>query len=336
MRVLVTGAGGFVGSNVVHEAAARGHDVVGVVRSTPPVPHPRCAYVTGDLLDADASWTAVQDAEPDAVVHAAIFNDPAGLLARRRLAWDSYVGATRRLADAANDAGALLVTVSTDWVFDGREGGYAEDAPPNPVNYYGVLKTLSELVTLERARHAAVARIAGVMGTHRARPALPRGQDAGFGYFVASLVDALERGEPFTVWESDAINTRATPSLASHSARMILDLCERRSTGTYHCVGSEATTRMELARAAADVFGLDPSLLRSGPPDPSALPPEPVPRDTSLVGEATSAALGTTLPSVRELLALFRDERAHRELLDAPIPTWEDRLLERSRRPSGS
>jgi hypothetical protein len=66
---------------------------------------------------------------------------------------------------------------------------------------------------------------------------------------------------------------------------------------------------MELAHAAAETFELDASLLRSGPPDPEALPPEPVPRDTSLDAQATADALGVELPSARELLRAFRSER---------------------------
>jgi dTDP-4-dehydrorhamnose reductase len=309
VRIVVTGAAGFVGSNVVHEAVARGHGVVGLVRSAPPRPEPGCTYRVGDLLDRDETLAVVAESRPDAVVHTAILNDLGRMYAERRLAWDSYVEATRTLADAANASAAHLVTVSTDWVFDGLEGGYDETAPPNPVNLYGVLKAVSEVVTLERAHVATVARIAGVMGTHRALPSLPRGQDAGFGYFVASIVDALERRETFTVWESGSINMRATPSLASHSARLLLDACEQGVTGMLHCVGGEATTRMELAQATAEVFELDPSLLRSGPPDPASLPPAPVPHDTSLVATTTASALGARLPSIRELLLLFRDER---------------------------
>jgi len=310
VRLVVTGAAGFVGSNVVHEAVAAGYDVVGLVRSEPPIPAERCEYLEVDLLDPAAAQAAIRRAAPDAIVHTAIWNEPARLRDELGQAWSSYVGVTRSLADAANAAGALLVTVSTDWVFDGRAGGYGEHDPPSPVNTYGVLKAASELVSRERAERGAVARIAGVMGTHRARAELPRAQDAGFGYFVASLADALTRGEEFVVWESDVINMRATPSLASHSARLLLRVCELGAPGVFHCVGGEPTTRMELARAAADVFDVDASLLRSGPPDPSALPDEPVPRDTSLVATATAAAIGVRLPTVRELLEAFRDERS--------------------------
>ena len=143
-----------------------------------------------------------------------------------------------------------------------------EATPPNPINYYGVLKAASELVTLERARQPIVARIAGVMGTHRARR--EHTADAGSRASATSssaVVDALSAGAPFTVWESDTINMVATPSLAGLSAAWMLDLAERGVRGVFHCCGCEATTRIALARAAAEVFELDASLLRSGPPD---------------------------------------------------------------------
>jgi dTDP-4-dehydrorhamnose reductase len=309
VRVLITGGAGFVGSNVARVAADRGHLAICVGRSLPPIPDPRCEYVQVDLTDAAAAAACVEHAAPDAVVHAAILNDLMAMYADRRAAWKAYVETTRTLADAANDAGAALAYVSTDWVFDGTQGGADEETPPNPINLYGALKAFSELVVHERAERGLVARVAGVMGTHFTRPAMPRSQDAGFGYFVASLVDSLSAGEPFVVWTSEAINMRATPSLASESAAMLLALVEGDHTGTFHCCGGEATTRMELARAAAEVFELDPGLLREGPPDPAGIPPAPIPYDSSLVADRTAQAIGYELPAVRELLRRFRAER---------------------------
>src|SRR5262245_5560428 len=121
MRVLVTGSAGFVGSNVVATAVVRGHETVATVRTPPEVTEPSCTYRTVDLLDAAATRTVVAEARPDLIVHTAIYNDFRGIYAERRLAWDAYVGTTRTLADAANDAGAALLTVSTDWVFDGTQ-----------------------------------------------------------------------------------------------------------------------------------------------------------------------------------------------------------------------
>ena len=74
----------------------------------------------------------------------------------------------------------------------------------------------------------------------------------------------------FTGWEADSINMVATPSLASLSARWMLELAERGARGVFHCCGGEASTRMGLAQAAAEVFDLDRRLLRSGPPDAAA------------------------------------------------------------------
>ncbi len=183
MRVWVSGGSGFVGSNVVKVFTERhGAEVVAP------------AHREVDLTDPEAVRASVAEYRADAIVHTAILNDLPAMLADRRAAWAAYVEATRHLVDAANDIGAKLVLVSTDWVFDGSQEGADETTPPNPINLYGVLKLASELVVTERARDGAVARISAVNGVHWARPILPRSQDPGFGYFVASLVDAFERG----------------------------------------------------------------------------------------------------------------------------------------------
>jgi len=81
------------------------------------------------------------------------------------------------------------------------------------------------------------------------------------------------------VWESDDINMVATPSLATETAGMILDIAERGLAGVFHCCGRDAIGRMDLARLTCEVFDLDLELLRSGPPDPALLPDAAIPYD---------------------------------------------------------
>ncbi len=306
MRLWLTGGTGFVGSNVVHAALGRGATVMTTVHSFRPPLGAGFEVDAVDATDASAVRASIDRFEPDAVVHCAILNDWDRMYADRPAAWDAYVGATVNTAEAADRAGAAFVLVSTDWVFDGTQAGADEETPPNPINLYGVLKVASEIMATERG--GAVARVSGVNGLHRARPRAPRAQDPGFGYFVASIVDAISAGTPYTVWESDDINMVATPSLATESADLILDVAEKRLGGVFHCCGGEAIGRMDLARLACDVFDLDPSLLRSGPPDPTAMPGAPIPYDTSITAPRTAALLDHTPSALRHLLERFREE----------------------------
>ena len=306
MRVWLTGGTGFVGSNIVHVAVERGDEVMTTVHKFRPTSEARYSVDQVNMTNEAAVRASVERFRPDLVIHCGILNDFAGLYRDRSAAWASYVTATSTTADAAAEVGAAFVVVSTDWVFDGTQSGADEDTPPNPINLYGVLKLASEMVAL--GREGAVARISGVNGLHRARPSSPRRQDPGFGYFVLALVDSLRLGKTFTVWEADNINMIATPSLASDSADQILEIGERRLTGVFHCCGRDAVGRMELARIACEVFGLDPSLLRSGPPDPEAMPGAPIPYDTSIVAPRTSQLLDRETVGVRELLVRFRKE----------------------------
>jgi dTDP-4-dehydrorhamnose reductase len=283
MKIYVTGGSGFVGSNLVHVLTRRGAEVIAPT------------HAELDLTDPRATARSVAAAGPDAIVHAAIWNGFGDLLSDRRRAWDSFVGATRNVVAAAG--GAHVVLVSTDWVFDGTQHAAREDEPPNPVNAYGFLKAACELVVAERG--GTVARIAGVQGVHRARPRTPRAQDAGFGYLVASLVEALREGERFTVWDGPGINAIATPTLATDAAHMIHAAIDRGVTGTLHCVGAEPVHRVDLARRAVAAFGLDPDLLAVGPPPGGASGPY----DTSLDGTYTAKALGVELRGVDSLLS---------------------------------
>jgi dTDP-4-dehydrorhamnose reductase len=303
VRLWVTGASGFVGSNLVSVFAERhGAEIVAP------------GHADVDVADAAAVGDAVAAARPHAIVHAAIWNAFADLERDRPRAWAAYVAATRNVVDAANATGIPVVLISTDWVFDGTQGPAAEDAPPNPVNAYGFLKAASELVVTERARRGIVARIAAVQGVHRARPSAPRAQDAGFGYFVAALVDTLRAGRRFTVWDGPGLNALATPTLATDAGELIWRALERDVTGIVHCCGGEHAERVGLARRAVAAFGLDEDLLDVGPPPPGALPAR-VPRDTRLDATATAALLGVELPDLDTQLARLRAE------LDVAHPT---------------
>jgi dTDP-4-dehydrorhamnose reductase len=300
MRVFVTGAAGFVGSNLVHvfaerhgaEVVAPSHDVV-------------------DLTDSPLVHRCVAATRPDAIVHAAIWNDPTMLATDRRRAWKEYVGATRSIVDAANDVSARVLLISTDWVFDGTQGPAAESEPPSPINPYGFLKAASELVVTQRAERGTVARIAGVQGVHRARPHTPRAQDAGFGYLVASLVDALRAGERFTVWDGDALNRFATPTLATDAGELVWRALERDVDGVLHCCGGEHADRVGLARRAVTAFDLDPELLEVGPPPPEAIAGGAIPRDTRLDASATAERLAVELPDLDTMLARLRHDLEH-------------------------
>lgn len=336
LRAYVTGGTGFVGSNIVKVFAERHGAVVHCpVHSFVPAaaaPHRvapvdptdqnggrgdgRVAYSAApvDLTDPEAAAADVARFGPDVIVHAMILNDFDRIRADKAAGWRSYVGVTRTLADAADRAGAKLVLVSTDWVFDGATPGADEDTPPDPVNYYGFLKAVSEQAALAGAERAAVARVSAVNGVHWARPAMPRPQDRGFGYFVTTVIEAVAAGEAFEVWTDtggEEVNMTATPSLASECAEMMWRIAaDEAAEGIFHCCGSEPIGRVELAQLACDVFGLDPDLVTSGRPEPGCMAGAAIPRDTSLRVGRTAEILGYEPLGVRAQLERLRAERS--------------------------
>ena len=154
MRLLVTGASGRLGRAL--EAALRDGDDP----RTAPIVWIGASSEDADVGDARSVRDLVRRVRPDAILHAAAYTDVAGAERDRARCWRTNVAGTRQVADAAIEAGARLVHVSSDYVFwggdDRPQGGYREDDPVGPVrNYYALTKLVAE----EAARRASDALI---------------------------------------------------------------------------------------------------------------------------------------------------------------------------------
>lgn len=309
MRLYVTGGTGFVGSNIV-KVAVEHYDATVFTTVHRWRPDAAVPYRHGsvDVTDREQVLDSVRAFGPDAIIHAAILNDFNLMYRDPAQSWRANVDSTRYLTQAANQVGAKMILVSSDWVFDGTRSDSDERTPPNPLNLYGVHKVVGETVVLEAARDGAVARISGVSGVHWTRPDTSLTQNVGFGNLITAVVDALAAGRPFALWHG-AINMRATLSLASESAKMMMRIIERGARGTFHCCSGASLSRMEAAQAAARAFDLDAGLIRNGPPDWSATAGATIPHDTTMSAAATAERLDYRLPAAAELLLACRRER---------------------------
>jgi dTDP-4-dehydrorhamnose reductase len=303
-KIAITGSTGFVGSNVATVLASYGYEVLGLTRKTESLPWETRVTDLSSSADLELALSGT-----DAVIHAAIQNDFTTLIQDRDAAFDSYVETTARVARAANLSNSQMIYISTDWIFDGEGHLMEETDRGNPVNFYGYLKAMGEQVVRDLCpQDGAVCRISGVMGRHQTQPNAPRSQDVGFGFFVYTLVEALQKGQSFQVWSGPRVNNVACPSLAAEIGAQIERVISKRLGGTFHLVGDEAISRWELALLVCEVFKLDRSLLSSSPPPEEELFPAPVPVDSSMSNLRTKQLLGLGPTSLVDLLQAFKRE----------------------------
>lgn len=305
MRLCVTGGSGFVGGNIVHAAlATRQAQVLAMSRTWrgDRSAQPRLNVVNVDMRNTEQFAATIADFKPTVIVHCAIDNaDFAAMENDHRIAWGSFVDPVIHMADIANRSSARLIQVSTDWVFDGRSAHATEDAPTSPINLVGRMKLSTEMATLSLANRGSVARISGVNGKHRMRLDFVPTQNQGFGNFVTAAVDTLLRGDVFEVWTGD-VTEIANPSHASDCAEMILRIAERDLDGVYHCCGSEAVGRVELARMVATALALPPNQVVERGDLPTDGRHRPIPRDSSLDNTVTRVALDHEPMTLHQLI----------------------------------
>ena len=312
MRLYITGGTGLVGSNVIKLARQRGMEII--ASQYGPEPEWQVDYQLDrlDLADHDAIQRSIKNYRPDVVVHAAAILDQVYMDSRRERSWSLMVDGTRALAQACRSIDARLVFVSSDWVFDGRAELARESSPPNPVNFYGVMKAVAEreLGAMDGMNYG-VGRLAGVYGLNYAAPSLLR-KENGLGFdFSVYAIHQLVRGLPAVVWTGPKVNDEAHPTLASDCADMLLRLAQHAGNGIFHCCGSEWISRIDLAHKIAAAFEADPALISPTRTDEAVLDHMrkiQIPYRTRLSTESTAKALGRRAFNVKEGLAAFREE----------------------------
>ncbi|MGH7385770.1 MAG: SDR family oxidoreductase [Candidatus Rokuibacteriota bacterium] len=242
MRALVIGGSGQVGGALLRVLRARGHEAVGTWAHEA-VP----GLVALDITDASATERLVADTRPDWVVCPAALSHVDYCEEHPEEAFAANLHGPLAAAKATARAGAGFVYYSSDYVFDGADGPYAEDARPRPLGVYGQSKWEGEQAVLGALARALVVRTSVVYGPER--------QEKNSAYQL--LRACRPGGKGFR----PAVDQRASPSYNEDVAAATVECCERELHGTWHLAGADVLDRMAYARLVCRVFELDASCL---------------------------------------------------------------------------
>lgn len=291
MRILVTGASGLLGANLVLTAMAE-HEVVAVCHRHP-LAHPALDVIEADLSAPGVAREVIASRRPDWVVHCAAMTDVDACESDPAAADRLNRDMARAVAQAAWAEGAGLVHISTDAVFDGEAGPYREEDEARPANAYGRSKLEGE-TAVAAAHHRALVVRTNFFGWN----AQPKHSLAEW------FLDRLERGEITPGF----VDVWVTPMLASDLAAVILRMMASGLRGLYHAAGAECVSKYDFGRAVADVFGLDAELVRPARVEAAGLAARR-PKRLCLDGSKVERELGVRLPGVTEGLARMKAER---------------------------
>ena len=295
MKIIITGANGQLGRDVSEELQKRGHDVIGTDLFPRGENGSRIQFIRMDITDAAEAEQVIRRLDPDAVIHCAAWTDVDGAEdpANREQVRRINACGTANIAKAARAAGASMLYISTDYVFDGKgtRPWHPDDDCPAPLNYYGETKLEGEMAVRDALDRFFIVRISWLFGVH--------GNN-----FVKTMIRAGRTHDQVSVVNDQV----GSPTYTRHLAVLISDMIVTDKYGIYHASNEgEYISWYDFACEIYNAAGMDVTVLPVTTQEygrSAAARPENSRMDKSKLRQAGF----TLLPDWRKALKEFMEE----------------------------
>lgn len=248
-------------------------------------------YRACDITDRDALVDLIDREQPTKIINTAAYTNVDRAEEERDKCWLVNVIAMENMVYAARRVHASIYHISTDYIFNGREGPYKETATPNPLGFYGQSKLAAEQVLKGSPLNYTIARTMVLYGiSENKRPD-----------FVGWLIKKLRNGESVHIVTDQIGNTTFSDDLA----RALWELLRTTYHGIVNVAGRDIVSRYDFALKIADIFGLDSSLIKAiRTADLKQKAPRPL--RSGLVVDKALNALGLELSTLEEGLRKYK------------------------------
>ena len=238
MKILVIGGSGLVGSNCLsHFASQPGMEVMGTYFS-----YPASNTEYFDTLNIDNPENAdIESFDPDVIMHCGALTHVDKCETEVEESYDKTVRSTLNVIELCKAYDARMLYVSTDYVFDGKDGPYDENAEVNPLSVYGKHKLEAEQLVLNKVPGSVVIRITNVYGDEE------RNKN-----FVTRIAEACVKGEILEL--KLPVDQYASPVNAADVAKALFLLARDGKSGIYNIAGVDFLNRVELVEKILSFF----------------------------------------------------------------------------------
>jgi dTDP-4-dehydrorhamnose reductase len=249
-RILITGANGLLGQKLVGLLLQQPHiELIATGRGENRLPVTEgYVYYSLDITRSEEVNEVMERAKPDVVIHTAAMTNVDQCESEKEACWAQNVTAVEYLINACKTQGAFLLHLSTDFIFDGKEGPYTEEAEANPLSFYGWSKLAAEHLVRHSTIRWAIARTVLVYGI---------AHDMSRSNIILWVKNSLENGKAIQV----VTDQWRTPTLAEDLAMGCFLIADKEAEGVFNLSGKDFLTPYEMAIQTADYFGLDKALI---------------------------------------------------------------------------